>query len=155
MSGFRCADHARGASFTHTHIQADGGVMAHISGGCLCGRVRVQVLGEPLRVGLCHCLHCRKHHGALFYAAAIFPRRAASVTGETRDYHGRHFCPNCGSSVFAITGDEFELHLGALDQPGRFTPGYECWTLRREPWLPSFPGIESHPTDRDGPDQIG
>lgn len=44
------------------------------TGSCLCGKVRFSVSGEPARVGICHCLDCRKHHGALFYAAAIFPR---------------------------------------------------------------------------------
>jgi hypothetical protein len=33
--------------------------------------------GLPYRVGLCHCLDCRKHHGALFSASAMFPEDAA------------------------------------------------------------------------------
>lgn len=40
------------------------------TGGCLCGDVRLVATGQSWRVGLCHCLDCRKHHGALFYAAA-------------------------------------------------------------------------------------
>ena len=48
--------------------------MDRFTGGCLCGNVRIQASGRPYRVGLCHCLDCRKHHGALFYAAAVFPR---------------------------------------------------------------------------------
>jgi hypothetical protein len=84
-----------------------------------------------LRVGLCHCLDCHKHHGALFYAAAMFEAAAVTVTGETAQYEGRHFCPRCGSSVFARTGDEIELHLGALDTPDAFTPEYELWCVRR------------------------
>ena len=87
--------------------------MNQVTGGCLCGDVRIMAAGDPNRVGLCHCLDCRKHHGALFYAAAIFPQDAVTVEGETRDYAGRHFCPRCGSSVFARAGDEVEVHLGA------------------------------------------
>jgi hypothetical protein len=113
--------------------------MQRIEGGCLCASVRIVATGAPRRVGLCHCLDCRKHHGALFYAAAIFAADAVTITGETRDYAGRHFCPLCGSSVFARTGDEIELHLGALDAPDQFVPDYECWTSRREAWLPPFP----------------
>ena len=125
--------------------------MDQITGGCLCGKVRIRAEGAALRVGICHCLDCRKHHGALFYAAAIYPRNAVTVTGETASFRGRHFCPTCGSSVHARTGDEVELHLGALDAPGRFTPSYECWTLRREPWLPEFPTCHSFPRDREDP----
>jgi len=124
--------------------------MDKFTGGCLCGDVRIVATGEPYRVGLCHCLDCRKHHGALFFAAAIFPEDAVTITGETRDWAGRHFCPHCGSSVFARFGDEVEVHLGALDAPGQFTPTYENWTVRREPWLPPFPLAHSYPRDREG-----
>lgn len=123
--------------------------MERYAGGCLCGAVRLVATGRPDRVGLCHCLDCRKHHGALFYAAAIFPRDAVTVTGETRDYAGRHFCPRCGSSVFARTGDEIEVHLGALDAPNQLVPTYECWAIRRESWLPPFPLVQRYARDRD------
>lgn len=123
--------------------------MDRFTGGCLCGDVRLEATGEPYRVGLCHCLDCRKHHGALFYAAAIFPQDAVAVEGETRDYAGRHFCPRCGSSVFARAGDEVEVHLGALDEPNQLVPTYECWTIRREAWLPSFPLSRRYTRDRE------
>ncbi len=123
--------------------------MEQYNGGCLCGNVRIVASGAPDRVGICHCLDCRKHHGAPFYAAAIFPQEAMTITGETREYDGRHFCPRCGSSVFARSGDEIEVHLGALDAPGELTPDYECWTLRRAPWLPPFAHLKSYEKDRD------
>lgn len=124
--------------------------MDQFTGGCLCGSVRIVVSGRPYRVGLCHCLDCRKHHGALFYAAAIFPQAAVSITGETHEYAGRHFCPRCGSSVFAHSADEIEVSLGALDAPDQLTPTYESWTLRREAWLPTFPLTHRYARDRDG-----
>lgn len=124
--------------------------MAEVQGGCLCGEIRFIATGQPLRVGVCHCLDFRKHHGALFYAAAIFSQDAVTVQGTPAAYQGRHFCPQCGSSVFAVTGVEVELHLGALDAADEFTPSYECWTKRREAWLPDFPNVERHAQDRDG-----
>ena len=122
--------------------------MDRFTGGCLCGNVRIVASGRPVRVGLCHCLDCRKHHGALFFAAAIFSQDAVTIEGETRDYAGRHFCPRCGSSVFARSAGEVEVHLGALDAPGQFTPTYECWTVRREAWLPPFPLATHYDRDR-------
>ena len=124
--------------------------MNEVTGGCLCGQVRVAATGRPYRVGLCHCLDCRKHSGSLFFAAAIFPADAVTVAGETRAWHARHFCPRCGSSVFACYGDEIEVHLGALDAPDRFVPTYENWTVRREAWLPEFPLKHSYERDREG-----
>lgn len=123
--------------------------MNTFTGGCLCGDVRLTATGSPDRVGICHCLNCRKHHGAVFYAAAIFASDAVTVDGETRDYRGRHFCPRCGSSVFARTGDEVEVHLGSLDEPNHFIPSYELWTVRREAWLPPFPAMTRHERDRE------
>ena len=119
------------------------------TGGCLCGAVRIAAAGRPLRVGLCHCLDCRKHHGAPFHASAIFPEGAVTVSGETRAFRGRFFCPVCGSSVFSRSEGEIEVHLGALDEPGAFRPTYELWTIRREPWLPLFPGLARHDRDRE------
>jgi hypothetical protein len=123
--------------------------MGNLTGGCLCGKVRIEASGAPNRVGICHCLDCRKHHGALFYAAAIFPTEAVTVVGETRDYAGRHFCPTCGSSVFTRSGGEMEVHLGSLDEPNRLTPTYECWTVRRETWMPPFPDMIRYERDRE------
>ncbi len=122
--------------------------MDRYAGGCLCGDVRIVAVGRPIRVGVCHCLDCRKHHGALFHASAIFPREAVTITDETGSYAGRSFCPRCGSSVFSGTGDEIEVHLGSLDAPDQLQPTYELWTIRRESWLPPFPATERYERDR-------
>jgi hypothetical protein len=125
--------------------------MPQVTASCLCGAIRVTATGQPDRVGLCHCMDCRKHHGALFFAAAIFPAGQVTIEGETRAYKSRHFCPACGASVFASFpgSGEIELHLGALDAPDQFTPTYECWTIRREAWLPPFPLARSYARDRE------
>src|ERR1700761_9639991 len=119
-----------------------------VSGGCLCGKVRITATGDPYRVGLCHCLDCRKHHGALFHASAVFPVDVVTIDGETREYAGRFFCPRCGSSVFGRTEDEIEVSLGSLDTPDQLEPTYELWTIRRESWLPPFPVKHSYDRDR-------
>jgi len=125
--------------------------MERLTGGCLCGDVRIVATGRPDRVGLCHCLDCRKHHGALFHASAIFAEDAVTVDGATSAYAGRHFCPRCGSSVFGRSGDEVEVNLGALDAPDQLVPTYELWTIHRESWLPPFPLDRRYDRDRDAP----
>lgn len=123
--------------------------MDQVKGGCLCGNIRLVASGRPYRVGLCHCLDCRKHHGALFHASAIFPADAVTISGERRSYKGRHFCPDCGSTVFGRTEDEVEVNLGSLDDADQFIPTYELWTIRREGWLPPFQ-LHRYPQDREG-----
>ena len=112
--------------------------MDRFTGGCLCGNVRIVASGLPYRVGLCHCLDCRKHHGALFNASAVFPQDAVTIDGETRDYAGRFF-----------TADEIEVNLGSLDAPDQLVPTYESWIIRRESWLPPFPLTRRYERDRE------
>ena len=123
--------------------------MTFFAGGCLCGSLRFEAAGRPYRVGICHCLDCRKHHGALFHASAVFPAGAVQIDGDVREYAGRFFCPRCGSSVFSRSADEIEVNLGSLDSPDQLTPSYELWTIRRESWLPPFAFAKQYERDRE------
>ena len=129
-----------------THVTAE----KVTTGGCLCGGLRFRARGEPYRVGLCHCIDCRKNHGALFHGSAIFPETAVTITGEARDYQRRFFCPTCGSPVYAHFDDEIGINLGSFDAPDTFRPTYELWTVRREGWLPEFPLAHHYPKNREG-----
>ena len=124
-------------------------------GGCNCGKVRLEVHGEPIRTGLCHCLTCRKETGAPFMAFAAWDRRQVTVTGETGSWAAttdhRHFCPACGSSLFGINDKdgEVEVRLGTLnDAPSDLTPSYELWTPRREHWLEPVAGAAQYSGNR-------
>jgi hypothetical protein len=124
-------------------------------GGCNCGQVRLEARGEPVRVGLCHCQVCRKETGSLGNYFAVWRAGHVSVTGETRSWmlstDNRHFCPICGSSVFATVdgANEFEVRVGAFDDaPTDLTPTYELWVPRRERWFVSVASAEQHEGNR-------
>ena len=128
-----------------------------LEGSCLCGAVRIELSGKPYRVGICHCLDCRKKSGGIFTSWAIYPVNQVKVTGKTashklRDGYARHFCPACGSPVYETQAgsDEAEVFLGVLDKPNRLTPTYELWTVRREAWLPPLPLARHYTGDREG-----
>jgi hypothetical protein len=123
--------------------------MEKLTGGCLCGKVRFVASGQPFRVGICHCLDCRKHHGALFHASAIFHQDSVVITGETHSHKDRYFCPACGSPVFSRSGEETEVNLGSLDEIDQLQPTYELFTSRRESWLPQFPLKQHYFRDRE------
>jgi hypothetical protein len=93
-------------------------------------------------------MDCRKRQGVIFHSFAVFPTDAVSVTGETRGYKNRYFCPTCGSPLFDDFGDEFELHIGCLDEIDQLTPTYESWMIRREAWLPPFDVANHYERDR-------
>lgn len=108
------------------------------SGGCLCGKVKYSVKGEPIRVGLCHCTDCRKESGSSFVTFGMWPRDAFESSGEVRYFQGRGFCPECGGRLFnSSNGNEVEIRIGSLDTaPNGVEPSYEVWVKRREAWLP-------------------
>ncbi|MBD8526803.1 GFA family protein [Pseudomarimonas arenosa] len=122
--------------------------MSIFTATCLCGALRLAATGQPCRVGICHCLDCRKHHGALFHASAVFPEANVSIEGEFGEYQGRCFCPRCGSPLFSRSGDEINVNLGSLDGIDQMQPSYELWTIRREAWLPEFPTRRRYEKDR-------
>lgn len=113
--------------------------MAHMTGGCLCGRVRYSVTGEPVFSGLCHCRNCQRYTGSSFEAAMGFPTASVSVQGELKTYNHtgdsnqpirRRFCPNCGSGVVneadALPGLVVVL-AGMLDDPAAFKPTMDAY----------------------------
>ena len=118
--------------------------MSEVTGGCRFDGIRISATGSPRRVGVCHCYDCRKHHGVLFYASAVFAQDAVTIHGETSDHAGWHFFPQCGSSVFAWSDDEIKVHLGSLDVENQFVPTYESWIIHREAWLQPVPGATQY-----------
>jgi hypothetical protein len=120
---------------------------------CSCGAVSIEVRGEPVRVGLCHCTTCRKQSGAAFTANAIWRAEDVTIQGDTRSWKdttvSRHFCPSCGSSLFGISDGEIAIGLGAFNQaPTNLVPTYELWVGRREKWLRVATPTEEFPGDR-------
>jgi hypothetical protein len=111
-----------------------------LPGGCACGAVRFLVRGEPRRAGLCHCATCKKAHAAAFNPFVVFARSDVQWTGELQSWesspgYDRRYCPACGSRVMAFSNEEVELSIGSFDERGAYTPQYECWVIRREPWV--------------------
>ena len=124
-----------------------------VTGGCACGQLTFAARGGPKRVGLCHCMTCRKISGSPFNAFVIFPVDQVTVSGEVATWSAtpesrRSFCPRCGSQVFdQDRDDEIEIKLGAFDRTNLFTPTYEAWTVRRERWL-CTPDLVGFPENR-------
>lgn len=121
--------------------------MANITGGCLCGRVRYTLTGEPAFTGVCHCRNCQRYTGTAFEAVTVFPSNAVTVQGELKTYQDtgdsgkpvyRRFCPNCGSGVLAegevMPGLTIVL-AGTLDDPTGYQPSMEIYCGSAQPWV--------------------
>jgi hypothetical protein len=96
-----------------------------VTGGCLCGGVRLEV-DPPLRdVVICHCSLCRRS-GTLAGAYTAVPKEALRLTSDAtlawyEDVNGRRrgFCSTCGATLLwsVAGGAMISVSAGALDGP--------------------------------------
>lgn len=130
-----------------------------ISGGCLCGRVRYKTDAEPLFTSICHCRSCQRVSGSGYLPVMGVLKAVLDIAGETQIFTvtggsgqpaRRHFCANCGSTLFG-TGDAFPtmimIYCGSLDDPSQFKPQSRINTADRHAWetateaMPTFPAM--------------
>lgn len=118
---------------------------------CSCGQLRIDVQGEPLGVGVCHCLACQRRTGSVFATLAVFaaPYVAHGTTTEfvrAGDQGARfrfRFCPVCGTNLLH-TEEGWEksvgVAVGAFADPGFPPPRDSVYDCRRHPWVQLPPG---------------
>ena len=125
---------------------------------CACGQLRIEVTGDPLGVGVCHCLACQRRTGSVFAALAVFPvpyRVSGTATEYVRtgDQGARfrfRFCPVCGTTVFHTeegTHRTVSVAVGAFADPHFAAPAVSVYDSRRHPWVGLPPGIRVFHTD--------
>jgi len=120
---------------------------------CSCGRLRLTVEGEPVRVSICHCLACQRRTGSAFGYQARFDAAGVRIEGSPRRYvrisdHGEertfHFCGDCGSTLYYTSAAEPSLvafAVGAFADPAFPTPRVSVWESRRHSWVGLPEGI--------------
>jgi hypothetical protein len=128
-------------------------------GGCLCGRVRYRITGAPAIADICHCVQCQKASGAPYIAwIGVAPDDLRIIKGELASFESskgnfRHFCRDCGTPLVMTGGaepDKIGVTVGSLDEPSRFPPTTEAFTVRRLAWVHPLPGLAQH--ERGNPD---
>ena len=134
------------------------------TGGCLCGAVRYESVGEPLFSLLCHCRDCQHQSGGAYVAAMRVPAAGFRITkGEPKVYVSasdagnevmREFCPECGCPLFirvSARPDIVGLRVGSLDEPGEFRPEADIFVKSAQPWdymNPDLPKYQTYPPGR-------
>ena len=126
------------------------------AGGCLCGTLRYQAQGDPLYMGFCYCVDCRKASGSGYIPFMSFAANAVRFAGESSQFVSkalrggeavRNFCPTCGSLVFggrAGMDTEHTIYAGTLDNPSLFVPRVAIFARDRAPWALIPPGLTVH-----------
>jgi hypothetical protein len=115
---------------------------------CRCGQLKATLVGDPVRVSVCHCLDCKKRSGSAFAVQARWPADQVRIEGKskswahTADSGNRvsfHFCPECGSDVHYRIDGKFDgliaIPVGAFDDPYFAAPSFSVWEERKHPWV--------------------
>jgi len=128
------------------------------SGGCQCGAVRFELIGDPRKVYACHCLECRKQSTSAFGISVLHAPVDLTITqgipkNWTRDTASGEkmtcwFCEHCGSRLWHAAGSVIAVKGGALDEPPDVQS--HIWTSRRLPWVILPDDVETWPEEPAG-----
>lgn len=114
--------------------------------GCLCGAVRIELEGEPLRVRTCMCRDCQYFGAGIGTVNAAYARADVRTTGDVHWYESvadsgntvrRGFCPACGTPLFTSSSghpDFLGVRVGTFEEPGSVTPSETIWTDSAPGW---------------------
>ncbi len=120
-----------------------------MNGGCLCGKVRYQINGEPdKRMQItCHCRDCQQVTGAGHARSMGVAADSVEWDGTPKIYQIQHeksvvdtaFCGDCGSPLYKRSSNLPDLiffHVGSLtpESSRDWRPNMTVYTERRAPW---------------------
>jgi hypothetical protein len=134
-----------------------------MAGGCMCGAVRYEIMGDSFGIAHCHCRSCRKHNGAPVVTLAGYTADQVTFSGDARKIYesspgvGRAFCGNCGTPLTweGDSGDKgpiFEMHISTFDDPNLLVPMAHSFDAERIAWfeiadnLPRYEGFANGST---------
>ncbi|MGW8186500.1 MAG: GFA family protein [Desulfobacterales bacterium] len=126
------------------------------TGGCLCGAVRYEVVGELMPVINCHCSKCRRFHGHVGAYTATYRQHLVlvetsglqwyrSVQDETPAVY-RGFCRTCGSSLFWDPREKptISIAAGSIDPPTRLATERHVWLSQKADYYSLTDGLPCH-----------
>ncbi len=127
-----------------------------IQGGCRCGAVRYEAMGEPNKVAYCHCESCRMATAAPVAVNAMYEEdRFRFTKGNPRTYESspgvlRGFCPVCGTPLtWAGIWHKKRFvffYVVTLDNAHSLKPDRHAFSCHKVSWfdvadeLPRYPG---------------
>lgn len=115
------------------------------TGGCRCGAIRYEAMGEPVHHAVCHCRDCQMAHGAPMVAWYACKTDTFRITkGEPVSYEGeggsiRSFCGTCGTPLLFVNENALpgisDVPSVTLDEPDAHTPQAQIQVAERRKWM--------------------
>lgn len=128
-----------------------------MKGSCACGDIQYELNNKFLIANHCHCVICRKVHGAAFgtfgHAQAEgfrWIQGEALLTGyRSSAGNVRNFCRVCGSNMPSVFAEMnyVRIPLATLDDDPEIQPKVHLYVKSKIPWfeiadeLPQYPEI--------------
>ena len=135
-----------------------------LTGGCLCGAARYELMSEPFDCGWCHCRTCQLFGGAPAMAFASVPDGHFRWTqGESQvrwinssSFGRRAFCGECGSPLQVRVDHQpetIDFPVVTLDEPDAIAPEFHIFWGSKVAWF--NPGDDLPRHDKLRPDTRG
>src|SRR5579884_312879 len=135
-----------------------------LTGRCLCGAVRYELLSRPFDCGWCHCRTCQLNSGSPAMVFASVPDGDLRWTSgaeklksiRSSDFGHRTFCGECGTPFLMKVDHQPEtvdFSVATLDDPTAVSPGFHIFWNSRIPWAETVDALPRH--DKFRPDTRG
>lgn len=125
-----------------------------LTGECLCGAIAYEIEGKLGLVINCHCLRCRRWHGAAFRTRTIVStkqfkwlRGEALLSKYPAPSATRTFCSICGSNLISLYENNPQyigLPIGGLDQDPHARPTMNIFVGSKAPWYDITDGLPQY-----------
>jgi hypothetical protein len=115
-----------------------------VTGRCLCGDIRYEYRGAPVKILHCHCESCRRHTSSPVATFVCVERTNLRFTqGAPVGYISspsvtRTHCRRCGSPIAYESErnpQQIDLYLGTLDDPAAVAPTYHAYVEEQLSWF--------------------
>ncbi|MFY7837667.1 MAG: GFA family protein [Novosphingobium sp.] len=133
------------------------------TGQCACGALTLTIAGEPVGTRQCWCRQCQQiaaggpTNNAIFKGEDVTingPLAHKSWTAASGNTLTFHFCPSCGTQVYAQSSARMHLktvRFGVIDEPHGLAPQAVIWTDDAPAWAMIDPALESWPQQPPAP----
>ena len=131
-----------------------------LTGGCLCGGVRYQIIGPRRDIINCHCENCRRTHGHIAAYTSVRKSDLDLTNEQTLQwYHDespdtwRGFCNRCGASLFWDAHDgrnKMSVSAGSLDNSGELQTIGHVFVSEAGQYYEISDGLPQFETGNDG-----
>ena len=132
----------------------------NLTGGCLCGGVRYQIVGPRRDIINCHCENCRRTHGHIAAYTSVRKSDLDLTNEQTLQwYHDespdtwRGFCNRCGASLFWDARDgrnKMSVAAGSLDDSGELQTIGHVFVSEAGQYYEISDGLPQFETGNDG-----